>query len=150
MLSQSLSGVDEAIRAEGRANPQEAERTVPLYLDLYRGTERAYSLIGPQRESFLVQLKAKVAKEIYDRISVLISEARSSPAQGTWEISFSVVTWRGAIERRTYSGTRNPLSIRKEVVEVIAPAGTVPEFDYNPTLLPDKAKPWGNPTGSGR
>jgi hypothetical protein len=129
-VSQSLSGIDEAFRSEEVGGDRHAVGAVMEYVQLYRGAEQAYILTGEGTKAFLAQLKGQTSEKVYREIEALLPSPKTEITENRWEVSFSVVTWRGAVERRSYSGSLHPISIRKETVEVIAPAGTVPNFAF--------------------
>ena len=130
MLSQSLSGLDEALRAEYLVDPENAINTIGIFINLYQGSDGCYFLPGSFADAFLRQMKPKVTIAVYEKCRALLAEPKSNIEEDMWEITIPIVTKRGAVERRTYSGAKKPLSIRKEVVEILAPAGTVPDFGY--------------------
>ena len=87
------------------------------------------------RETKLVFFKqlAKTAPEFdLNKLERLLPDPSMTVENEARELSFSLIMWGGAIEKRTYSGGLTPFSVKKEVVEVVAPVGFVPIFDYRP------------------
>lgn len=131
-VSQSLSGLDEAFRAEGNGGGERAVKLVLEYIRLYRGFEQGFVLTSEGTDRYIKNLRDHMDSQEYHRILSSILPPKTKIESSEWEVAFTVVTWRGAIERRTYGGTSNPASVRKELIEVTAPYGSVPSFAFNP------------------
>lgn len=131
LISHSLSSLDEAYRAEGRDNPAGAMSLLTEYINMYRGTGGIRVLLGPAWNLFMMRLKEQVASDVYERLTPWILPSKISVNENKWEVSYTVITWRGAIERRSYHGVMKPASINKEEIEIIAPAGSVPMIRFN-------------------
>lgn len=133
-ISGSISGLNDALIEEARLDELRAFRTIIEYTKLYRGMEQSYFIDGKTRRSFLRQLESATALGVREKIEPLVQLPVSKIEGKNWFIEFSLVTWKGAVERRSYSGSFSPFSIRKEIVELVAPNGTIPEFEFKPNL----------------
>jgi hypothetical protein len=81
---------------------------------------------------YIEALKKHVSDEDFRQFAALMPAAKVSFTPTNWTISITLVTRNRSIERRTYSGGLNPVAFKKMEVEVLAPADTMPQFQFVP------------------
>lgn len=136
-LTNSISSLDKVLRIEAAGRTaQDLEVAISQVLQEYRGSDRSHIVTGDRRTSFLLQLKRAVSNDVFEKVGDLVGDLESTWSMETWEVSFYVVTTDGAVERWRYSGCANPFSLTNEQIVLVAPAGTVPRFPYDPSLGP--------------
>ncbi len=134
-LSNALSVADLAIKeSTPKLTESQKKSAVRIILSgVYRRDQAIF--LGPAvRDDYLSQMKEKVSGDEANKIAKLLPKTSERWTENAWEISIASVTQEGAIELYTFSGTLDPVTVKKQTVEVIAETGTAKAFPYYPQL----------------
>ena len=135
-----LSNLDDLCKVAIAANSVYAsgrnsniESCVTKATELFGGQPRVYPMKGLYRRQYLKQMSESIDKELFEKLKDLLPEYEFSIEDSQWKVSYVIVTDEGAVEKKCYSGTVEPFSIKKMVVEIVAPVGTIPQFNFMPS-----------------
>jgi hypothetical protein len=138
------------IQSTARDGGNISEREVVVWLAyLYTKTTKYNlrprpALRGEAREHWFDSLRNQVGAERFAELRPLIKDLSEDHASRNWGISFGVVTPTGGIELIEIAGEYAPLKFTRHTSIMLAPAGSVPEFPFEPVhsdeahLVPSK------------
>lgn len=87
-------------------------------------------IVAPWREQWLNALKKEIGHSRFSTVLTLLDDRKYEMGEYAWKVEYSVVTLKGAIEQITLEGRFKPLGVTKLSTTVLAPEGTIPDFEF--------------------